>query len=622
MGDSIVTDSKEERARALDGLTTLCEFFQNRVCKGPSDEALREFNKSTKEWVSVTYSELGEKVLSWRKAFAALNLKRGDRVAMLLPNGVNAVCFDQAAMANTLVPVPLHAIDTPASSAYILQDSGASVLVTDKVSKWEKIKEAGFDLSALKKVIITDDEAPSGGMVSALAAWLASASQNADLPDSPTEQDLACIVYTSGTTGTPKGVMLTHKNITSNVRSTLAHVKPEIGDIFLSFLPLSHMFERTAGYYLALATGSTIVFNRSLQYLAEDFRIAKPNVLISVPRVYERIYGKLNKVLLDKGPVAKKVFETAVNAGWRVFCRKNRIRVASSVPPLIDSVTNKLIGGKISRTLKSQFGGRLRVAISGGASLNPEAAKVFCGLGLPVIQGYGMTETSPIISGNNVTDNDPATVGRALKDVGIRLGDKDEIQIKGNLVMRGYWNREKETKEAFTEDGWLHTGDQGRFDEDRRLKIVGRIKEIIVTSTGEKISPVDIESAVETLPLVNQCYAVGDGKPYIGVLVSLDCERWSALASSLHLDPKDQVSLTASSAKSAVLQQVKKACRTFPAYAVPRNVTLTLDEWTIDNGLLTPTLKLKRKPMNEKYGSLIDDMYMGAKKSSHAANNL
>ena len=233
-----------------------------------------------------------------------------------------------------------------------------------------------------------------------------------------------------------------------------------------------------------------------------------------------------------------------------------------------------------------------------------------------------MTETSPIISGNNVTDNDPATVGRALKDVGIRLGDKDEIQIKGNLVMRGYWNREKETKEAFTEDGWLHTGDQGRFDEDRRLKIVGRIKEIIVTSTGEKISPVDIESAVETLPLVNQCYAVGDGKPYIGVLVSLDCEQWSALASSLHLDPKDQVSLTASSAKSAVLQQVKKACRTFPAYAVPRNVTLTLDEWTIDNGLLTPTLKLKRKPMNEKYGSLIDDMYMGAKKSSHAANNL
>lgn len=389
-----LTETKEQRAEALNSLSTLCDFFQNRVLKGPSDEALREFNRATKEWVSVTYKELGEKVKNWQRAFADLGLNRGDRVAMLLPNGVNAVCFDQAAMANSLVPVPLHAIDTPASSAFILQDSGASVLVTDKKSKWEKIQEAGFDLSAIKKVIITEELTEASELIQGLKDWLKGAPKDIPLPEQPTVDDLACIVYTSGTTGRPKGVMLTHKNITSNVRSTLAHVKPEIGDIFLSFLPLSHMFERTAGYYLALATGSTIVFNRSLQYLAEDFKIAKPNVLISVPRVYERIYAKLNDALAKKGKIQAALFHMAVNAGWQNFCKKNSIKTAGSQGLMFGGLVNATVGKKISEKLKSQFGGRLRVAISGGASLNPEAAKVFCGLGLPVIQGYGMTETS------------------------------------------------------------------------------------------------------------------------------------------------------------------------------------------------------------------------------------
>lgn len=206
-----LTETKEQRAEALNSLSTLCDFFQNRVLKGPSDEALREFNRATKEWVSVTYKELGEKVKNWQRAFADLGLNRGDRVAMLLPNGVNAVCFDQAAMANSLVPVPLHAIDTPASSAFILQDSGASVLVTDKKSKWEKIQEAGFDLSAIKKVIITEELTEASELIQGLKDWLKGAPKDIPLPEQPTVDDLACIVYTSGTTGRPKGVMLTIK---------------------------------------------------------------------------------------------------------------------------------------------------------------------------------------------------------------------------------------------------------------------------------------------------------------------------------------------------------------------------------------------------------------------------
>ncbi len=610
-----MTDTKEERARALDSLHTLCEFFQNRVEKGPQDEALREFDKSKRKWISYTYQEVANKVKDWQHAFAASQIEPGSRVAMLLPNGVDAVCFDQAAMANGLIPVPLHAIDTPASSAYILQDSGASYLITNKLEKWHQIKQAGFDLTALKKIIITqEDSFETEDDVQLLGEWLGSATGKEILPPLPTEHDLACIVYTSGTTGKPKGVMLSHKNIASNVRSTLAHVSPEIGAKFLSFLPLSHMFERTAGYYLALATGSTIIFNRSLQYLAEDFKIAKPDVLISVPRVYERIYGKLQETLKKKGVVAEKLFNWGVNVGWRDFCRKNKIPYEGTISALFDKNLGKIFQKKISSTLQEQFGGQLKVAISGGASLNEKVAKVFCGLGLPVIQGYGMTETSPIICGNKVEDNDPSTVGRLLKDVHVKIGEKDEILVKGDLVMQGYWNRAKDTKMALTEDGWLHTGDQGEFNSEGRLRIKGRIKEILVTSTGEKISPVDIESAIECDPLISQCFAVGDGRPYIATLLSLDKDKWIELAKKLGVDPTNNEVLQSHDVKSYVLKQVKKLCKMFPAYAVPKNISLTLEPWTIEKGLLTPTLKLKRKQMMAKYGAVIESMYKGARR--------
>ncbi len=608
-----MTDTKEIRAKDLDVLSTLCDFFNNRVKKGPNDEALREFDKESKKWISYTYLEVAEKIKHWQRAFVASNLPAGSRVAMLLPNSVDAVCFDQAAMANGLIPVPLHAIDTPASSAFILEDSGANFLITNRYDKWLEIEKSGFDLSNLKKVVITTttNELPENSIVQGLNDWLKKGEKVKELPLLPSQNDLACIVYTSGTTGKPKGVMLSHKNIASNVRSTLAHVKPEIGAKFLSFLPLSHMFERTAGYYLALATGSTIVFNRSLQYLAEDFKIVKPDVLISVPRVYERIYGKLQETLKKKGALTRKLFNWGVDVGWREFCKKNGIPYEKKLSIIFDNNLGKVFKKKVSKTLREQFGGNLKVAISGGAALNEKVAKVFCGLGLPVIQGYGMTETSPIISGNKVEDNNPATVGRLLKDVQVKLGEKDEILVKGDLVMQGYWNRSKDTKAAFTEDGWLRTGDQGEFDHSGRLKIKGRIKEILVTSTGEKISPVDIESAVETDPLINQCFAVGDGKPYIATLLSLNPDLWAGIAKKFGLDASDPSSLTSHEVKKYVLKEVKKACRMFPAYAVPKNIFLTLESWTIENGLLTPTLKLKRGPMMKKYGEVIAGMYKG-----------
>ncbi len=611
-----MADTKEEREKILYSLSTLCEFFQNRVQKAPNAEALREYDKNAKEWISYTYGQTAKKVLEWRKAFATSGFGKGERVAMLLPNGVDAVCFDQAALANCLIPVPLHAIDTPASSAFILNHSGASFLITNKLSRWEKIKEAGFDLSCVKKVILTDEDAPLAslnGLVEKLEHWLAKADEKTPLPAGPTADDLACIVYTSGTTGKPKGVMLTHQNIASNVRSTLAHVNPDDGFKFLSFLPLSHMFERTAGYYLALATGCTIIFNRSLQYLAEDFTIARPDVLISIPRVYERIYAKLQDTLKKGSPLKRKLFEWGVDVGWRDFCKRNQIPFKKSPLQVFDSTAGKAVTAKISNMLKERFGGQLKVAISGGAALNWQAAKVFCGLGLPIIQGYGMTETSPIISGNKVYDNNPDTVGRLLKDVHVKIGENDEILVKGDLVMKGYWHQPEETQKVISPDGWLHTGDKGEFDKEGRLRLKGRIKEILVTSTGEKISPVDIESAVEQDELIEQCFAVGDDKPYISVIVSLNPDFWQSFARKLGLDPSDPESLLNRQARQKILKRVKKACSIFPVYAIPRNIWLTLDTWTIDNGLQTPTLKLKRGPMVRKYRGVIESMYKGAR---------
>ena len=253
----------------LENFTTLPQLLVNSVERYGEREALRQFDKETKSWHSLSYAQLMVRVMEWRRAYAAMNLERGTRIGILMPNSIDHACADQAALANGLVPVPLHAIDTPGASAFILSDSRAKVLVTNKLTRWKQIKAAGGDLQDLTAVIITEDEVDDEtGMVRGLSEWLAAGTHVVELPEGPKEDDLAGIVYTSGTTGRPKGVMLTHGNIVSNVKATLECVFPQVGDIFLSFLPLSHTFERTAGYYLALATGCTIAYNRSVLLLS------------------------------------------------------------------------------------------------------------------------------------------------------------------------------------------------------------------------------------------------------------------------------------------------------------------------------------------------------------------
>lgn len=593
----------------LENFTTLPQLLVNSVERYGEREALRQFDKETKSWHSLSYAQLMVRVMEWRRAYAAMNLERGTRIGILMPNSIDHACADQAALANGLVPVPLHAIDTPGASAFILSDSRAKVLVTDKLTRWKQIKAAGGDLQDLTAVIITEDEVDDEtGMVRGLSEWLAAGTHVVELPEGPKEDDLAGIVYTSGTTGRPKGVMLTHGNIVSNVKATLECVFPQVGDIFLSFLPLSHTFERTAGYYLALATGCTIAYNRSVLLLADDLKTIRPTVIISVPRVYERIFARVHDKLKKSRPAARYLFDWAVEIGWRDFCRRNHLPVEHTGRAWLDGLMRPLVR-KVSSTLLDQFGGKLRIAISGGAALSSKVVRTFCGLGLPIIQGYGMTEASPIIAGNNRTLNQPNTVGKPFNNVEVRLGEGDEIQIKGPSITRGYWNRPDATADAFTEDGWFRTGDVGGFNELGLLSIKGRIKEIIVTSTGEKVPPADLEAAIETDPLFSQCYVIGESRPYLSLITVVNPDEWASFAKSCGVDPADPASLDNPSVKTAALKRAKTAAGEFPHYALPRAVVLTQEPWTIENGLITPTLKLKRGPLSKKFANVIAQLY-------------
>ena len=593
----------------LENLTTLPQLLVNSVERYGEREALRQFDKETKSWHSLSYAQLMARVMEWRRAYAAMNLERGTRIGILMPNSIDHACADQAALANGLVPVPLHAIDTPGASAFILSDSRAQVLVTNKLTRWKQIQAAGGDLQDLTAVIITEDEVDDEtGMVRGLSEWLAAGAHVVELPEGPKEDDLAGIVYTSGTTGRPKGVMLTHGNIVSNVKATLECVFPQVGDIFLSFLPLSHTFERTAGYYLALATGCTIAYNRSVLLLADDLKTIRPTVIISVPRVYERIFARVQDKLKKSRPAARSLFDWAVEIGWRDFCRRNHLPVEHTGRAWLDGLMRPLVR-KVSSTLLDQFGGRLRIAISGGAALSSKVARTFCGLGLPIIQGYGMTEASPIIAGNNRTLNQPNTVGKPFNNVEVRLGEGDEIQIKGPSITRGYWNRPDATADAFTEDGWFRTGDVGGFNELGLLSIKGRIKEIIVTSTGEKVPPADLEAAIETDPLFSQCYVIGENRPYLSLITVVNPDEWASFAKSCGVDPADPASLDNPSVKTSALKRAKTAAGEFPHYALPRAVVLTQEPWTIENGLITPTLKLKRGPLSKKFANVIAQLY-------------
>lgn len=606
-----LSDAAKARRSELDLVRVLPELLTHHMEKRPDLPLFTFWLPTEKTWKTINVKETVEQITRWRHALVKEGLTKGDRCAMLLPNGINAILFDQSVLANALVPVPLHAVDTAGSSSYIINDSGAKLLVTGRLNRWEAIRDTE-DHPALRTVVITGEpvqEHQDGNVrVVGLDQWLAEGN-GTELPAGPEPQDLAALVYTSGTTGKPKGVMLTHRAILANVTGVLQNLCPEPEDVWLSFLPLSHTFERTTTYYTAMGFGNRVAFNRNIGLLADDLKVIRPTIMMSVPRIYEKVYDKIQDALVKKPAFVQKLFHTAVDVGYRRFCRENGLPVQGGFLSLFDPLIAGFLDKKVGAGIRGIFGGRPRIFISGGAAFNPEVSRTFLGLGINILQGYGMTETAPIMSVNKVGDNHPQTVGPALVNIEVRVGDNDELQMRGPSLMNGYWNRPTDTKAVFTEDGWLRTGDQADIFSDGHIRIKGRIKEIIVTSTGEKVPPADLEQALESDHLVSQAMVVGENRPYIAALVVLNAQEWKKLAAELKLDADDPLSLDTRAARQAVLRRVKAAAAGFPNYAVPRQVRLFLEPWSIENGLMTPTLKLKRGPMRIRFADAIESLY-------------
>lgn len=589
-------------AGTLDGL------FRERVKRTPTAVAYRDYNHQHRNWRDYTWEQMNHQVARWQKALENDGLKPGDRVGVMLRNSPEWVMFDQAAMGLGLVVVPLYTQDRPDNVAYIVNDSDCKVLLFGTNEQWATFNDVRSQLGGLKRILIVEPLAGAANdpRVQSIEQWLPDQGGETRHVGGRDGDSLATIVYTSGTTGRPKGVMLSHNNILTNSFAALQVLTVTPEDSFLSFLPLSHTFERTCGYYLTIMCGATVAYSRGIPQLAEDLQSIRPTMLISVPRIYERIWGAIRAKLDEGPPLRKKLFLAAVDVGYARF-EHAQGRGSWKLSFLFWPILNALVASKVL----ARLGGRMKAAMSGGAALPPDISRVFIGLGLPVLQGYGLTETSPIACANSPGDNLPASVGKAVPGVQVKLGESNALLIKGPNIMMGYWNNEAATKAMIQPDGWLNSGDTARIDEKGHVFITGRIKEIIVMSNGEKIPPVDMENAILRDPLFEQVMLLGEAKPYLSVIAVLAAEHWKKLAADKGWNADAPATLRSPDVEKAITERVGMQLKEFPGYAQVRRVSVSLEPWSVENGMLTPTLKLKRPKVMERFNAEIDAMYAG-----------
>ena len=583
---------------------TLHGLFLERVRRSPDTVACRHFVQNV--WRDITWREMLAEVARWQAALLRENFAAGDRVAIMLRNCPQWVMFEQAAMSLGLVVVPLYVVDRPDNIAYIVNDADVKVLLFETDEQWQALHTVIGQLGCVQRFVSLDKVSGNGEpCLQSAGEWLPP--QAALQPERERKRDeLATIMYTSGTTGKPKGVMLSHYNIVYNASAGLQTFPITTDDIWLSFLPLSHAFERTAGYYMGMMAGATVAYARSIPLLADDLKIIRPTILVCVPRIYERIYNAIHAKLEAASPLRHKLFTLAVDVGWDRF-EYQQGRGAWSPKLLLWPVLKHLVADKVM----AQLGGRIRLSISGGAALPPKVSRLFIALGLPLVQGYGLTETSPVVSVNRVDNNYPASIGPPLPGIEVRIGEQNALLVKGPCNMLGYWHNPEATKAMIDADGWLNTGDTATISESGHIYITGRLKEIIVMSNGEKVPPANMEDAILRDHLFDQAMVHGEGHPYLVALAVLNPEVWLQFAKEVGVRADMPEALTDSRVQSGVLKRISDNLRGFPGYANVRRVLLLQEPWSIENGLLTPTLKVKRAKVVEKYAAQIRELYEG-----------
>jgi len=568
--------------------------------------------KRNDRWLSISSDELLERAKRIAAGLHAIGVQRGGRVALLSESRVEWTLTDAGSIFAGTIDVPIYATLTPPQVRYILNDSGACVLFLANKEKFIELKDALGECPQVKHVIFFE----AGGVTPEDGMTLAQLEEKGrelearepgfiDRSLETTPDDLATIIYTSGTTGEPKGVMLTHANLVSNLIDSSGHHDFDEHDTALSVLPLSHVFERQA-MYMYLHKGMAVYFAESLQTIGPNLREVSPTVLVGVPRIFEKIYQRIRESAAERGKVSVALLAWSISVA-REYAKF--VLAHKPVPAVLKckhSIASKLVFSKWQRA----FGGKMRLLVSGGAALAEDLSYIYVGAGIPIVQGYGLTETSPVITTSSIDNIRPGTVGKAIPNVEIRIAEDGEIEVRGPNVMRGYYNKPEETRAVFTSDGWFKTGDVGTLDKDGFLRITDRKKELFKTSGGKYISPQPIEQAIKGSRFVNQVVLIGAERKFPAALIVPVWEQLESYCKLKGIEVKSRSELCRHPRIIDLIQrQIEALTPNLAKYERIKKIALLENEFTIEGGELTPTLKVKRRVIDEKYRDVIEALY-------------
>ena len=589
-------------------VTTLARLFLHacRTHRKPD----RMLVKRIGAWQPLSSEEIESSVRRLSLGFRDLGLKPGDRVALLSRNRPEWVMIDFAVLSTGGVTVPIYTSLPPDLVRYIVDNSGAKTVVCEDLDLWKKLEAVRSGLPAVANVVLLDGDAPAGTLTLADVLergrrleerdpGLFERSAEAVLPG-----DLASIIYTSGTTGSPKGVMLSHDNFIANIRSLTVVIDFRSDDTALSFLPLSHVLERTATFIFVLQ-GSTIAFAESVEAVGADLLEVRPTIVISVPRLFEKIYARVIDQVLTGSRLKRAAFVWALETGKRAMAKSLAGEPVPKALAFKRGLARKLVFSKIT----SRTGGRMRFFVCGGAPLSTDIVEFFRAMGLIILPGYGLTETSPVLTGSTLDDFRLGTVGKVIPDVELRIAEDGEILARGPNVMMGYYKNEDATREAMA-GGWFHTGDIGRFDDEGFLVITDRKKDIIVTSGGKNVAPQPIESLIQMSPFIANVVVVGSSRKFVSALIVPDFDKLEAHARAKGIAFGDRAELCGRpEVADFLLAEVNRATPGLAPYERIKKIIVLDRDFEIGMGEVTPTLKVRRNIVEQRYADLIDSLY-------------
>jgi long-chain acyl-CoA synthetase len=583
-------------------------FFDRAQTKGDSPFLWR---KTDLDWQGTSWRQAADTVAAIARALTSLGIDQGDRVVLVSESRPEWPIADLAIMAAGAIAVPAYTTNGAKDHLHILTDSGAKAIIVSTPALAGTVLQAALDAPSVKFVITLEDPGIEQDTSVVLHDWQVLSQRHAapieDIVERnaavPREQT-ACLIYTSGTGGVPKGVMLSHGAILSNCAGA-TDLLSEIGlddEVFLSFLPLSHSYEHTAGLFFPISIGAQIYYASGVDKLSADMAVVKPTIMTAVPRLYEVMHDRIQRGVRTAGGRKETIFRRTLALGRKKY--ENNARLS-----LGEALTNAVLTRLVRRKVQAGFGGRLKALVSGGAPLNYDIGMFFTALGIRILQGYGQTESAPCISCNPPARNRIETVGRPLKDVDIRIADDGEILVQGELVMQGYWDNPEATADAI-KDGWLHTGDIGKVDADGYLRITDRKKDIIVNSGGDNLSPQRIEGFLTLQPEIAQAMVYGDRRPHIVALVVPDATFAESWAKEAGLTGTDLDALIDDDAfRKAMSAAIDRVNSELSVIEKVRRFRMTAEPFTIENSMMTPTLKIRRHVIRQQYGEILEGLY-------------